>query len=314
MKFHLKGIWWFLAFWVSGFSFAQNFKIEDLSYPYEVKKLRLQGNIELAYTEEGKGEQVLLFIHGLGSYLPVWKNNIETLKKSFRCIVVDLPGYGKSSKGDYPQTMTFYAQTLLDFIEKLKLKNVVPVGHSMGGQIALTMALKQPLLFKRMVLIAPAGLEEFKEEQGILLKNFTTADFIKNTSDAKIRSNLAANFCQYPKEADFMAEDRIKMKGALDFEAYCRAVAKSVAGMIDEPVFQKLDQIQGEALIIFGENDGLIPNKFFNPGLTTLLVAKNGTEKIKKSKLLLIPQAGHLVQFEKPKECNEAIAGFLLWK
>lgn len=65
------------------------------------------------------------------------------------------------------------------------------------------------------------------------------------------------------------------------------------------------------ALIIFGENDNLIPNRFLNPGKTSK-VAQVGKERLPNSKLVMIPKAGHFVQFEKSGEVNNAIKAFLL--
>jgi len=85
--------------------------MDQIEYPYEVKKVELFNDIELAYVDEGKGDQTIIFIHGLGSYLPAWKNNIEGLMSDYRCIAIDLPGYGYSSKGKYEGSMTFFAKT-----------------------------------------------------------------------------------------------------------------------------------------------------------------------------------------------------------
>ena len=103
--------------------------MSDIPYPYPVKTIDLDDGIRIAYMEEGKGDQTLLFIHGLGSYAPAWKKNIEGLKNEFHCIAVDLPGYGHSSKGDYPGDMVFYADVIAQLIQKLGL------GKRLGGHV-----------------------------------------------------------------------------------------------------------------------------------------------------------------------------------
>jgi pimeloyl-ACP methyl ester carboxylesterase len=291
--------------------FAQNFQFSDLKYPFSVKKIQLKENLEIAYVDEGKGSQTLIFIHGLGSYLPAWQLNIKDLQKHFRCIALDLPGYGQSSKGDYAIGMDFYAQTILDLMDKLNLKKVVLVGHSMGGQIALTTALKNSSKIERLILIAPAGLEEFTTQEGQMLLNFTQPNLIAATPDEKIKANLAINFYKMPKIADFMAEDRIKMKQAPDFEAYCQTVSKCVAGMLNEPIFKKLGNIKTKSLLIFGENDALIPNKFLHPQLNTRQVAEYGKSQLPDSQLIMINEAGHFVNFEKAEPVNQAILEFV---
>lgn len=285
-------------------------QMEALEYPYQVRKEMLDSGIEIAYIDEGNGEKVILFIHGLGSYLPAWKNNIEGLKSSYRVIAIDLPGYGKSSKEPHSGKMSFYADVVKAFAEKLNLTDLTLAGHSMGGQIAMVTALNYPDLVKNLILVAPAGFEKFTEGQKQWFRNVMSLDGVKNTSAEDIQTNLAVNFYNMPEDADFMITDRIIMRNLKDFEHYCYAVVQSVNGMVDEPLLDLLPQIKQPTLIIFGEKDNLIPNRFLNPG-KTCKVAQVGKDKIPNSKLVMVPKAGHFVQFEKPIEVNTAISIFL---
>jgi pimeloyl-ACP methyl ester carboxylesterase len=284
--------------------------LKDLNYPYEVKYAALSGNINLAYVDEGSGEYTIIFIHGLGSYLPAWKKNIEGLKANYRCIAIDLPGYGKSSKAPHSGMMSFYAGVVNELIENLKLKNVIIAGHSMGGQIGIMAALNYPENIKKLVLVDPAGFEEFTEGQKQWFRDVMTLDGVKKTTVEQIQTNLASNFYNVPDDASFMITDRIAMRTADDFDNYCYAVVQSVSGMVDEPVFNLLDKIKQPTLILFGANDNLIPNRFLNAGKTANIAMK-GHEKIAGSELVIVPKAGHFLQFEKPEEVNKEIMGFL---
>lgn len=284
---------------------------DTLTYKYDVKKLNLGDSLEIAYIEIGTGEQTLVFLHGLASYLPAWQYNLDSLSTKYRCIAIDLPGYGKSSKGKFSYTMSFFAHTLEETMKALSIEKASIVGHSMGGQIAMTFALKYPEMVEKLILVAPAGFETFKPEHAQLLENFTTPEQIKNTPDQKIRTNLEVNFSKMPESAEFMITDRIKMKTATDFNGFSHAVSKSVKGMLSEPVFEQLDQLKAPTLIIYGEDDKLIPNKFFNAQLTTQQVGELGKEKISNAQLKMIQGAGHMVQFEKPQEVNQYIFEFM---
>lgn len=284
--------------------------MKDLNYPFDVNYAALSNDINLAYVDEGSGTQTIIFIHGLGSYIPAWQKNINELKTKYRCIAVDLPGYGKSSKDPHSGKMSFYADVLIEFIEKLKLENIVLAGHSMGGQISMHAALRYPEKINKLILAAPAGFERFHEGQKEWFRDVMTVSLVKNTSVDAIQSNLAYNFYNMPDDAEFMITDRINMRSANDFENYCHTVVKSVDGMVDEPVIDKLDLINQEVLIIFGEKDNLIPNRYLNPGFTKD-IAENGHSKLPNSTLVLIPKAGHFVQFEKADEFNAAVKDFL---
>lgn len=284
--------------------------MEDMVYPYPVKTLQLSNGEQVAYTDEGKGSQTLLFIHGLGSYLPAWKNNVDELQKNYRCIAVDLPGYGKSSKGNYEGSMRYYAKVIKELGEKLGLQKVTLVGHSMGGQISITAALAYPEWVEKLVLVAPAGFETFNKGEREWFRQVMTADGVRLTTVEQIRTNLAYNFYQLPKGAQFMIDDRIAMRSAADFPGYCYRIPESVKGMVNEPVFDFLPQITQPSLVIFGENDNLIPNRYLNGG-PTRAIAEAGASRIKNSKLVMLPKAGHFVMFEKAEEVNQAIRTFL---
>ncbi len=284
--------------------------MSDIAYPYAVKSMTLEKGIAVAYMDEGKGEQTLLFIHGLGSYAPAWKKNIEGLKNEFRCIAIDLPGYGHSSKGDYAGDMIFYADIMSEFIQKMELNHVTLVGHSMGGQIAITTGLSYPDQIDQLVLVAPAGYESFTNGQRQWFREVLTPDAVRLTTVNQIRENFATNFYRFPKDAEFMIQDRIAMRGADDFRWYCDIIPKNVRGMVNDPVFPLLSELQMPVLSLFGEYDNLIPNRFLNGG-RTVDIAKKGSSQIPQSVLIMIEKAGHFVQFEKSEEVNAAIRGFL---
>jgi pimeloyl-ACP methyl ester carboxylesterase len=289
-----------------------NFKtMDDLQYKHAVTKVDLPvSGYQIAYTDEGKGDKTIIFIHGLGSYLQAWIKNVEVLKSEYRCISIDLPGYGKSDKKPHSGQMTFYAGIINEFIKELKLNNVVLAGHSMGGQISITAALLYPEIVQGLILVAPAGFEEFNKGQKQWFRDVMTFDGVRLTTTEAIQNNLASNFYRLPDDADFMITDRMSMRTASDFDAYCYTVVQSVSGMVDNPVSDYLKDIKIPTLILFGENDNLIPNRFLNPG-PTVDIAKSGASKIKGSKLVMIPKCGHFAMFEKPDAFNNAVREFL---
>lgn len=285
--------------------------MDELQYKHEVKKVYLpKSAYNIAYTDEGKGEKTIIFIHGLGSYLQAWIKNVDVLKKDYRCISIDLPGYGKSSKEPHSGMMTFYAGIVNELVKELKLENVYLAGHSMGGQISMTTTLLYPDLAKGIILVDPAGFEPFTKGQRQWFKNVMTLDGVRLTTPEAIQNNLASNFYRLPADADFMISDRMIMRTAKDFTAYCYAVVQSVAGMVDNPVLDYLQDIKVPTLIFFGENDNLIPNRFLNPG-PTIDIARNGADKIKNSKLIMVPKCGHFMMFEKSETFNSEVNTFL---
>jgi pimeloyl-ACP methyl ester carboxylesterase len=306
-------IYLFLSLIISTVSFSQKaeaMKNITSDYTFATHYTTID-NLEIAYIKEGKGKQTIVFIHGLSSNADAWSRNIENLKEKYTCVALDLPGFGKSSKVAPAYRPTYYADIVVKLIKKLKLKNVIVAGHSMGGQAAIKLAINHPDKLKKLILIAPAGIEEFNEQQALLMKNAVTADMVSKTTDEQIDRNYQLNFFELPEEAQTMISDRKKIKQAADFPEYCDAIVKSIAGMLDDSTQAELNLIAVKTLIVFGENDNLIPNRYLNPNLTINLVGGIAQEKIKNSTLHFVSESGHFVQFEKPTEVNRIITTWL---
>ena len=284
--------------------------MSDIDYGFETKTAALSKDIKIAYYEAGSGRETIIMIHGLGSNMAAWKKNLDVLAKDFHVIALDLPGYGKSSMQPHSALMSHYSDIVMEFAEVLDLGKVSLAGHSMGGQIALLTALQYPERVNKLILAAPAGFENFHPGQRLWFKDVMTPDLVRLTKTEAIENNLATNFYKVPKDAQFMIDDRISMRTAVDFENYCLIVARSVGGMVDEPVYDKLGQIAHPTLVIFGENDNLIPNRYLNPGKTED-IAKDGSSRMQNAELHMIEKAGHFVMFEQYEEFNQQVKDFL---
>ncbi|MGY6522895.1 MAG: alpha/beta fold hydrolase [Mongoliitalea sp.] len=296
---------------ISVWSFSANGQgiFEGVEYPYPVKKVNLSNGQKIAFMDEGEGE-VLIFIHGLGSYGPAWKKNVEELSKYYRCIAVDLLGYGKSSKPEETYLLKDQARVIQELVQNLGLSKVHLVGHSMGGQIAMHVGLAYPELVKSLILVAPAGIETFTDQQKAFFE-MITPEAIAATSDQEIEANLKRNFYSYTDEAQFMIEDRIVIKNDPEFPRYASMVVNGIRGMVRQPLADLLESLQSPVLVLFGNNDDLIPNKLLNPHLTTQAVAASVEKLMPHAKVNLIPDAGHMLMFEQAKEVNRFIREFV---
>ena len=280
-------------------------------YIFKTHYLDVNDSTTIAYVDEGKGGKTLIFVHGLATYLPSWQRNIAQLKNYYRCIAIDLPGYGRSSKGAYPATISFYAETISQLVEKLGLGKVIMVGHSMGAQVSMAVALQFPQKVESLILAAPAGFEIFNEKEAIWLKSIFKPEAVAAASPQQIRFNYSLNFYKMPADVEFMIQDRVNMAAAKDFMLYCKTISKGVSGMLDEPVFEQLRNIEQPVMVIYGDNDALIPNPILHKTVTTANIAKKGHGQLPNSQLKMIPECGHFVPFEKPDIFNKIIVEFL---
>jgi pimeloyl-ACP methyl ester carboxylesterase len=283
-----------------------------MSYSYPIQKVIVGDNIDLAYIKTGEGTQTLLFVHGVASHIPVWDHNIQVLRKYYRCVAVDLPGHGFSAKKNYPYSIEFYVQTLRQFIKKLALKNVVLIGHSMGGQIATTLALENPELFSSLVLVAPAGFETFSPTEKQWLIQYTSDNVILGSQYFKWILNLKNYFYELSPQEIAKLNDLNRDFFSLTTNPHLHQILSgSVQGMVNAPVFDYLPSLQLPTLIFFGKNDQLIPNQFLHPHLSGEQIARAGAQAIADSHLVLYNKAGHFLQYEQPSRFNIDLYKFL---
>lgn len=124
----------------------------------------LENGLTLHYLEAGEGP-VVIWLHGSGpgaSGFSNFKTNYPIFAEAgFRNIVLDLPGFGRSSKPeDAYYNLDFFVECLNQFLQATGIERCTLLGNSLGGAIALGQALAHPETVERLVLMAPGGVEE----------------------------------------------------------------------------------------------------------------------------------------------------------
>ncbi|MCP9234972.1 alpha/beta fold hydrolase [Lewinella sp. JB7] len=283
-------------------------------FPLTIRKVKLNDTLQLAYTDVGQARDgILLFVHGLGSNLRAWDKTIAGLSDRFRCVAVDLPGYGHSSREKHPATVTYYADQVEAFIRELGLPSLTLIGHSMGGQIALELASRRPGWLERLVLAAPAGLETFSEQDRQFFATYVRPEFIQALTPAQIEANFDLNFHGgTPADARFMIDDRMTLReDSAAYTQYTHLIAGSVAGMLAGPVRHKLGEVSVPTLVVFGHEDRLIPNQALHPGLTVKDVGMVAVRGIPRVRVEYLHAAGHFVQWDRAAGFNDLVRAFM---
>src|SRR5436190_17409820 len=108
------------------------------------------------YRRAGKGTP-LVFLHG-ASGAPVVLPFMEKLAQRFDVLVPDAPGYGQSDEPQWLENIHDVAYFYLDFLDRLQLERAVIVGSSMGGWMAMEMAVRNTSRIASLVLVSPAGI------------------------------------------------------------------------------------------------------------------------------------------------------------
>src|SRR5438067_1641767 len=127
--------------------------------------------------EEGPANgPIAILVHGWSSSSFTWAPIIPALNRRYRCIAVDLPGFGRSPAPAAPPTIAGYADLIAQIIERFSDRPVLVLGHSMGGQIAATLSLRHPMLIDRMVLLNPALSGRLSTRVNLLIKPHVWAE------------------------------------------------------------------------------------------------------------------------------------------
>ena len=132
-------------------------------YPLE-NKVNI-GNLELSYRNWAPEGRQILMLHGLASNARIWDLLAPILAKNFSVIAVDQRGHGKSDRPDTGYDFDTVTNDVVGFINALKLKNPIVVGHSWGGSVALCLATQRPDLISGLCFV-DGGLIEISRTPG----------------------------------------------------------------------------------------------------------------------------------------------------
>ncbi len=256
----------------------------------------------------------LFFIHGLGSYLKFWWYQLDAYAaQGWHVVAIDLPGFGKSDKpATFPYTMEAMADAARELARQRGVTQPIVIGHSMGGQTALSWAIRYPKEVRALVLTSPAGFENFSpKEEDWFVHAFTRA-LVLRANEYQIWGSVSqSNFYRFRPELEWLVEERVRVIHTPEFEPYSYAQVRSVQGLAhNDFVRTSLGQVEAPALIVYGEDDRLIPNPFLHGG-PPREIFESGAKALRGAKLVGLPSCGHSVQLDCPREYGEAVSGFL---
>jgi pimeloyl-ACP methyl ester carboxylesterase len=236
-------------------------------------KVRVRG-WPIGYETAGEGEPVVM-VHGLSGSTRWWSRNVQDVAERHRIYLVDLPGFGITHSLRRRFVLAETATWLSEWMEAVGLRRAHLVGHSMGGYLSVRLAANRPDLVRRLVLVAPAGVPTERSMLGHLVPLL-----------------LAARSAT-PAFMPVLVRDALRTGPMTLWRAARDLLAEDVRG--------DLRNIEAPTLLVWGENDPLIP-----PAVGDLL-----REEIPDSHLLLLQRAGHVPMFDQPKEFDAALLAFL---
>lgn len=241
-------------------------------------------------------EKVILLIHGLGSNHKVWNFLPQSLFGKYNFIKIDLPGHGKSIPSNHYFSIKRCAQIIEGFLEKINYSSIYIGGLSMGGAIALQLALDFSQKVKGMVLIS--GWSFCDEDFKVRLQSYMNTVENFGVEELVDRFILPRDFTQ-----DFSVKNLTILNEykRIKIEQSKEAYISSCRACMEFDIRGKLKEIKIPVLLIAGELDILAP-----PYHSKIIL-----ENTKNSKLFILPNCGHLPFIEKPYEFSSHVIGFL---
>jgi len=236
------------------------------------------------YVEEGDGE-VLVLLHGLFGALSNFADILEYFSKKYKVIIPLLPIYKLPSEEVSLEGMVKY---LHEFIVFKEYDNIMLLGNSLGGHIALMYTLEHQDKVSVMVLTGSSGL--YESSFGDTYPKKGDYDYIKEKT--------ALTFYD-PKVASKELIDEV-FKTINDREKAFRIIAMSKSA-IRSNLADQLHEITVPAMLIWGKNDTITPPD----------VAKEFNERLGNAQLQFIDKCGHAPMMERPKEFNNILEKFL---
>jgi pimeloyl-ACP methyl ester carboxylesterase len=251
---------------------------------------------ELAYYDQGNGEQTILLIHGFGEDHAIWKNQIEFLSTHYRVIAPNLPGvHCKPLALHHSQApnIRMYVEVLHELMHHLHIEQYFIVGHSMGGYIGLSFADYYVNHVQGLLLFHSTTYEDNEAKKTSRMK---VAEFIQEWGVSKYLETATPNLFgdAFKKTNPGVIQNVIESGSSISQEAMIQFV---FAMRNRKAMTHLLKQSNLPVWMIVGEADLAVP-------------IQDSLEQIKllpSSNSLVLNNVGHMGMFEATNQVNEFI-------
>jgi pimeloyl-ACP methyl ester carboxylesterase len=259
--------------------------------------------------DSGPAVGTIVWIHGLSGSWQNWLENLPVFAaRGYRCIAMDLPGFGASEMPAEKISIRGYGAVVDELLRVLGVRSAVVVGNSMGGFIGLEVAITFGTWVQKLVLVSAAGLSiEHARNEPVLRALRRTQNLLalstgwlasKSEALARRPRSRAAMFrivAAHPERlpAPLVAE-QLRGSGKPGF-------VDALDALTDYPIRDRIAQIKAPTLIVWGEQDPLVPVRD----------AWELGRLIGGSRVVVYEDTGHVAMLERPAAFNALLADFL---
>jgi pimeloyl-ACP methyl ester carboxylesterase len=251
--------------------------------------------LRIAYERAGGGPALVL-LHGyVGDGATTWRRQLEELSDEFTVVAWDAPGVGGSSDPPVSFGLAGYADCLAAFVDRLGLEKPHVAGLSFGATLALELYRRHGAIPNTLILASayagwagslPADVAEQRLQQALVLADLSPAEFVGTLLPTMFSDETP------PETVDAFGATMRAFHPA-GFRAMARASAENVRDVLPD--------ISVPTLLLYGDRDVRAP----------LTVAEDLHLAIPGSRLVVLPDTGHLISIEAPEAFSKAVRDFL---
>ncbi|MEH6466038.1 MAG: alpha/beta fold hydrolase [Porticoccus sp.] len=253
--------------------------------------------MKLNYSIQGSGQPVIL-MHGMFGSLSNLGLLGRALSDSYSVISVDMRNHGESPHNlvmDYPSM----SDDIIELMDNFNFDQAILIGHSMGGKVAMQVAMNHPERVNKLVIADIAPVDYKPDRHGGVLEGLTSLAATRPTS-RKEADQLLATYVDEPSVRAFLLKNLIRAEdGRFDLRLYMEGIT---ANYYDKLTLAPTGEpFSGPALFIKGENSAYIQDKHRRKVL----------QLFPDTKLKVIANTGHWLHAEKPETFNKTVSTFL---
>ena len=261
----------------------------------------------IAYLDEGQGPPLIL-LHGYGGSMWQWEYQQLPLSQHFRVITPDLIGSGLSDKPDLDHRPEDLIESIRGLMDALNLPTATLIGNSMGGGVAIGMALTHPDRVSRLVLID--SLPDHVRERLVSPLMHRALNTSVPAWLARFGALFVGNRTMEAVLKEIIYDHTLVTTAVLDRSNRNRQREDMITPLMslrdslplwEQHFAPRLKEIRHPTLILWGEQDRLFPPQ----------VGRDLQTTIPQARLIMIPEAGHIPQWEQPQVVNRHITEFL---
>lgn len=243
-------------------------------------------NILTSYKKYGSGKKVILCLHGWGDSTEGFEALGQFSPDKYNTILLDLPGFGGTSRPSFAWGLPEYAEFVGRFLRKIKAEPYALVGHSNGGAISIFAISSGIIKPKKLILLASSGVR--------------SAVSLKKTFYKALAKPVKLLIFLLPKSIQKKIKKKLYAKIGSDYMVV-DGLQETFRKVVNYDILADAKKVRTPTLLVYGENDLITP----------IWQAKKIAAEISGSKLKIIDQADHFPHKGHPEKVKKLIEDFL---